>query len=67
MATTAFHDFSEWHRGPLCRLMAVPCHGGCGVMLLCLPCGKGADLEGLGGRCSLVESAQMRQEAQPVG
>ena len=67
MATMAFYDFSEWHRGPGCRVEAVPCSGGCGVMLLCVPCGKAADLQGLGGACSLIESAQVRLEAQPVG
>ena len=67
MATTAFHDFSGWHTGVLCRTVAVPCHGGCGVMLLCLPCGKAADLEGLGGRCSLLEASEMRREARPIG
>lgn len=67
MATTAFHDFELWHNGPLCQRVAVSCHGGCGVMLLCLACGKGADLEGLGGRCNLIESARVSREAEPVG
>jgi len=67
MATTAFQDFSEWHNGPECRREAVSCHGGQGVMLLCMSCGKAAEIEALGGRCSLMESAEMRQEAQPVG
>ena len=58
MATTAFHDFSEWHSGQLCRRVAVACHGGNGVMLLCMTCGKAADLEGLGGWCTLLEAAQ---------
>lgn len=63
MAVTAFYDFSRWHVGPLCLRVAVPCHGGQGVMLLCLHCGKAADLEALGGRCSLVESAELLKEA----
>jgi hypothetical protein len=67
MATTAFHDFGEWHSGPLCQRVAVSCHGGQGVMLLCMACGKAAELEALGGRCSLMESAELRLEAQPVG
>ncbi len=64
MATTAFYDFSRWHIGALCERVAVPCHGGQGVMLLCMACGKAADLEALGGRCSLIESAEV---AAPVG
>lgn len=60
MATSAFHDFGDWHTGPLCQRVAVPCHGGCGVMLLCLGCGKAADLEGLGARCSLLEVSMVR-------
>ncbi len=67
MATTAFYDFELWHSGPLCQRMAVACHGGCGVMLLCLTCGKAADLQGLGGFCSLIESAVVIQEAEPIG
>lgn len=59
MATNAFHDFSRWHTGALCLRVAVSCHGGIGVMLLCLTCGKGADLEGLGGACSWQEAAQI--------
>ena len=29
-------------------------------MLLCLGCGKAADLEGLGARCSLLEVSMVR-------
>jgi len=67
MATSAFHDFEEWHPLSTCERVAVACHGGCGVMLLCLSCGKAADLEGLGGRCSLLESAEIRSEEVLVG
>jgi hypothetical protein len=61
LANNAFYDFSEWHSGAGCRLHAVPSHGGVGVMLLCLACGKAADLEALNGRCGLLESAERRR------
>lgn len=67
MAGTPFYDFELWHNGPLCQRVAVSCHGGCGVMVVCLTCGKAADLQGLGGMCSLIESADQVREAQQVG
>jgi len=67
MASTAFYDFELWHNRPTCRRVAVSCHGGCGVMLLCLTCGKAADLQGLGGMCSRTESAVVPLEDVKVG
>jgi len=60
MAAAPFYDFSSWHDEPECRRAAVSCFGGNGVMVLCLTCGKAADLQGLGGWCSLLESAETR-------
>lgn len=60
MAVNAFYDFSNWHRDPGCARLAVPCTLGVGVMVLCLTCGKAAELEAMGGRCTNLEAAETR-------
>ncbi len=60
MAANAFYEFRNWHRDPDCVLMAVPCGWASGVMLVCLECGCASELEALGGRSTLLETAMTR-------
>lgn len=67
MAKNAFFDFRNWHRGPDCERTAVSCHGGVGVMLLCLSCGVAADLQAMGGSGELIEISLTSSEYELVG
>lgn len=66
MAGTAFYEFREWHSGPGCNRLAVPCGWASGVMLVCLPCGCAAELQALGGSSTLLD-VSIPRPTQTVG
>lgn len=59
MASTAFYEFRNFHNGPSCDRVAVPCGWASGVMIVCLACGCAAELQALGGMSSMLEVAQV--------
>lgn len=67
MAGSAFYEFREWHTGPRCLRVAVPCGWASGVMLVCLACGCASELQALGGRSTLLDAASVSLPPEEAG